>query len=227
MSHNRRGYGARPLLEHEIRAAQSMADSAKHAARILGVCYNTYKKWARRYGAHDFFNRSGKGLEKPHANPKKGKYPLDDILAGMYPDYPTDRFKKKLFDSGYKAEACENPGCGFCEGRITDGKKPLLVDYIDGNEKNKSLENIRILCYNCTFLIGRGFLTRGKNLVHNPEKLQSPIGRYKKTRKMDVVTPTHDGVPAPVKVETDFDNFDITTLSEEERRQLQELASDS
>jgi hypothetical protein len=209
MSHNRRGHGARPLLEHEIRAAQSIADSAKHAAELLEVSYNTYKKWAKRYGVHDFFNMSGKGTKKVHHNPKRGKYPLDDIIAGMYPEYPTDRFKKKLFDSGYKEEKCEN--CGFCEKRVTDDKSPLLIDYLDEDAKNKSLENIRILCYNCTFLVGRGYLTRGSNLVHNPEKLQSPIGRYKKTPKVEV------------EPEEDEMEFDLDELTEEERKQLEDL----
>jgi hypothetical protein len=210
MSHNRRGKGTRPLLEHEIRAAQSMADSAKHASELLGVSYNTYKKWAKRYEVHDFFNQSGKGNKKPHCNPQKGKYPLDDILAGMYPEYPTDRFKKKLFDSGYKQEKCEN--CGFCEKRITDDKSPLLIDYIDDNDKNKALDNIRILCYNCTFLVGRGHITRGKNLINNPEKLQGQLGEYKKTPKVE-----------KKPLSNDFDDFNIEHLTDEELSDLQNL----
>jgi hypothetical protein len=171
------------------------------------VCYNTYKKWAKRHDVHDFFNKPGKGSTKVHSNASKGKYPLDDILAGMYPDYPTDRFKKKLFDTGYKETRCENPGCGFCELRITDGKTPLLIDYVDGDAKNKALDNIRILCYNCMFLIGRGYLTRGSDLIHNPEKLQGQVGKYKKTEKIEVAD----------------QEFNLSNLSEEELAQLKEL----
>lgn len=215
MSHGRRGKGTRPLLEHEIRAAQSMAESAAHAAKLLGVSYTTYKKWAREHDVHDFFNVAGKGNKKPHGDPKKGKYPLDDILAGMYPDYSTDRFKKKLFDSGYKEMRCENPGCDFCEKRMSDDRSPLLIDYIDDNVANKALNNIRILCYNCTFLVGRGHITRGKNLIHNPDKLQSNIGRYKKPTKVEI--------SGSVEPELEIDEND---LSPEEIKQLEELSND-
>ena len=43
----KRGLGARPLLESEIKQVQKKARSAMEAARILGVSYNTYKKYAR------------------------------------------------------------------------------------------------------------------------------------------------------------------------------------
>ncbi len=43
--------------------------------------------------------------------------------------------------------------CGFSEERISDGKMPLLIDFLDGNLNNRKLENIRPLCYNCFFLL--------------------------------------------------------------------------
>ena len=46
----KRGIGARPLLESEIKAAQEKSRSAFEAARSLGVSYNTYKKYAQLYG---------------------------------------------------------------------------------------------------------------------------------------------------------------------------------
>jgi hypothetical protein len=46
----KRGLGAKPLMESEIKDAQSKARSAMEAARLLGVSYNTYKKYARNYG---------------------------------------------------------------------------------------------------------------------------------------------------------------------------------
>ena len=46
----KRGLGAKPLLESEIKDAQKKARSAMEAARLLGVSYNTYKKYARKYG---------------------------------------------------------------------------------------------------------------------------------------------------------------------------------
>ena len=48
-------------------------------------------------------------------------------------------------------EKCNN--CGFEEKRLTDGKVPLVLDFIDGDRKNHEYENLRMLCFNCSFLI--------------------------------------------------------------------------
>ena len=37
--------------------------------------------------------------------------------------------------------------CGFEEKRVTDGKVPLVLDFIDGNRKNHKYENLRMLCF--------------------------------------------------------------------------------
>ncbi|MFW5872286.1 MAG: hypothetical protein ACOCUT_04190, partial [bacterium] len=161
-----RGRHARAPLESEIKAAQSISSSALEAARILGVSYNTYKKWAKRYGLHEIHkNKPGKGKSKVHSDPSKGKYPLDDILKGMYPNYPTNRLKDRLFKCNYKEQKCEN--CGWEEKRITDDKGPFLVDYKDGDIYNKKFENIRVLCLNCTHNL-RGYINRGKPKGNNP-----------------------------------------------------------
>ena len=41
----KRGLGAKPILESQIKAAQDNSSSAMEAARVLGVSYNTYKKY--------------------------------------------------------------------------------------------------------------------------------------------------------------------------------------
>lgn len=157
-SHRRtkRGLGARPLLESEILEAQKKARSAMETARILGVSYNTYKKYAQQYGVFDKLkNPKGKGIRKGY-NVKRGKYALEDILKGKYPDYPIWKLKTRILKNGYMAEVCDN--CGFDERRITDHKVPLVLDFIDDNRKNHKYENLRMLCFNCSFLI-RGNLT--------------------------------------------------------------------
>mgnify|MGYP003315521094 CR=1 FL=1 len=58
----KRGLGAKPLLESEIKDAQTKARSAMEAARLLGVSYNTYKKYARKYDIfEDLKNPDGTG----------------------------------------------------------------------------------------------------------------------------------------------------------------------
>ena len=46
----KRGLGAQPILESQIKAAQEKSKSARQAAKTLGISYNTYKKYAKLYG---------------------------------------------------------------------------------------------------------------------------------------------------------------------------------
>ncbi len=147
----KRGLGAKPILESQIRAAQEKSKSAFEAARTLGISYNTYKKYAKLYGIfEDLKNPYGVGIEKAKRIKNK-KYHIDDLIAGKHIRYPLHKFKNKLFDSGYVPKVCGS--CGFSEERVSDGKMPLLIDFLDGNLNNRKLDNIRPLCYNCFFLL--------------------------------------------------------------------------
>jgi len=147
----KRGLGAKPILESQIKAAQEKSRSAFEAARTLGISYNTYKKYAKLYGIfEDLKNPYGIGIERAKKIKNK-KYHIDDLIAGKHLKYPLFKFKNKLFDSGYLPKVCSS--CGFSEERVTDGKMPLLIDFLDGNLNNRKLENIRALCYNCFFLL--------------------------------------------------------------------------
>jgi hypothetical protein len=92
----KRGLGAKPLLESEIKNIQKKARSAAEAAKLLGVSYNTYKKYAREYKIfEDLKNPSGIGIRKG-ATTTHGFHALDDIIAGKYPNYPIWKLKRRL-----------------------------------------------------------------------------------------------------------------------------------
>jgi len=147
----KRGLGAKPILESQIKAAQEKSRSAFEAARTLGISYNTYKKYAKLYGIfEDLKNPFGVGIERK-VGIRNIKYNIEDLINGKHVHYPLHKFKNKLFDSGYLPKVCGS--CGFSEERITDGKMPLLIDFLDGNLNNRKLDNIRPLCYNCFFLL--------------------------------------------------------------------------
>lgn len=155
----KRGLGARPITEREIDEAFAHAKSKADAARYLGVSPVTLRKYADRYGKWKTFKT--RGNESVPRGVETGKYPLSEILMNKHPDCPANIIKCKLIVSGVKMNRCEQ--CFYCEKRITDGRIPLLLNFDDGNTKNHKLENLKILCYNCTFMLGRGFVRRGRN----------------------------------------------------------------
>ena len=166
------GRYSKPITESEIKEAQERAPSAKFAARLLGITYNTFKNYAKKYGIHKTKGwpiEKGKTAPRSLSNPHVGKYPINDILGGKHPDFPIHRLKDKLIRSGIKKLECEQ--CGFHERRITDGKIPLLLNFEDNNNKNHKIENIRMLCYNCTFTSGKGYISKGPK-VFDPDILQ-------------------------------------------------------
>ena len=165
------GRGWRPLLESEIDEAQSKTENATEAAKYLGIAYRTYRKWCLVYNKWKI-NPWGKGSKKKYWDPNKGKYPLNQILEGKFPNYPTYRLKDLLIRSGIKNAECEV--CHRNDRRITDGKMPLLLNYLDADEHNHKLDNLQILCYCCYFLQGRGYIRRGKvefNFL-DPDRIQ-------------------------------------------------------
>ena len=138
---------SKPLMESEIKLAQDNSSSAADTARLLGVSYNTYKKYAKSYGIMERCKCTDlTGRPKVH-NPYRGKYPLEEIIMGMHPSYPPHRLRKKLFAASLKQPVCEV--CGYAEARITDGRVPLVLAFADGDRSNHILDNLEIVCYNC------------------------------------------------------------------------------
>ena len=87
----KRGLGAKPLLESQIKDAQSTSRSAFEAARKLGISYNTYKKYAKLYGIfEDLKNPYGIGtflLRNPIS------YGIRKAAAGNLKDYGVMYFR--------------------------------------------------------------------------------------------------------------------------------------
>ena len=165
------GKQAKPLLESEILEVQKHTSSARQAAKRLGVSYPTYKKYCKMYNIFKVRDQKEKRPNISPVNPYKGKYPINKLLDNQFPNFPIHRLKDKLIRSGIKKSECEQ--CGFSERRITDGKIPLLLNFEDGDRHNHKLDNLKIYCYNCTFISGRGYIKRGT--VHfnmDPDILQ-------------------------------------------------------
>jgi hypothetical protein len=166
----KRGQGAIPILESEIREAQEKTHTASAAAIYLRINYYTYRKYAKLYGlwkTNIHYKKEGIIIDV-----EKGKYPLSRLLSGEFPNYPVYRLKDKLIQGGIKKAECEQ--CGYKERRITDGKMSLILNFEDGNQMNHKLENIRLLCYNCSFTSGKGYIRRGHkyHVLDDPDRVQ-------------------------------------------------------
>lgn len=152
--------GYKVVTLQRLKEALNNSKSNAEAARYLNIGYQTFKKYALLYKDErgvTFFekhkNRGRKGV--PTKNKKYENIFLSKILNNEGPlDYPNKKLKCRLIKNGYIDERCER--CGFEERRVLDYKVPLLLDFIDGNNKNRQLNNLRLLCYNCYFLNAGG-----------------------------------------------------------------------
>jgi hypothetical protein len=160
---NFEGFG---LLEREIRYAMSKSTSNSEAARYLGISYSTYKKYAKLYVDADtgltlFELQTNKskiarnemrlnGLRVKKKYFTRGPELIEAILRGDIKPPSAWQFKYFLIREGIFEEKCMH--CGFNERRVSDGKIPLHLIFLDGNTKNGKRENIELICYNHYYL---------------------------------------------------------------------------
>ena len=126
--------------EEIIKACNEELTMAKAAARV-GLHFNTFKRYAVKYGVYQP-NPAGKGITKKHNG---NKIPTDEILAGKHPQYQTNKLRLRLIKEGIKDEKCEICGIEDWQGE----RLAFELDHIDGNSNNHLLENLRVVCPNC------------------------------------------------------------------------------
>jgi len=152
-----RGRESYNLPESDIRYAMANTKSNAEAARFAKVSFTTWKKYANMYldretnkTLYDLHtNQAGVGITKDVSRATSGPYPIDEILEGKFPAYPTWKLRNRLFALNIFPEECNC--CGYAERRITDDTVPLLLDHIDGDDTNHRIENLRMVCLNCYY----------------------------------------------------------------------------
>jgi len=182
-----RGRSPLNLSETQIRYAMKNSKSNSAAARFLNISLTTYQKYAKSYVDVETEktlwelqkNKRGKGVKKPY-NINKGMYSLVDIFEGKYPEYSVSQLKRRIINSAEKIDfkiECDN--CGWSEGRIIDGKLPLVLDHINDDWTDHQRENLRFLCYNCYHNL------KGNLVGSQPQWRIEQIEKAKETSKLN------------------------------------------
>ena len=129
--------------------------SNMEAARWLDIHYVTWRKWAKYYNLFEQHkNQQGKGIKKGWAT---YRISLEDIFNGERESpYSLSTLKRRMVNEGYMQEECIL--CSWNEKNIVSGEICLAIDFVDGNDTNKSFENMRLLCPNCYFSNNGKFL---------------------------------------------------------------------
>jgi len=147
--------------EEKLREAIYKNNSIKDVLVFLGYKngspgnYKTFYKYVEKYKIDIFHIKS---TDKSRG--RKQKLSLEDIINNKQKINNSADLKKKLYKAGLKQPICEL--CGQDEN--WNGMKiSLILDHINGDNKNNKLENLRIVCPNCD----AGLPTyKGKNITN-------------------------------------------------------------
>lgn len=131
------------------------------ACAKLGMHFNTFKRWAVKYGCYKP-NQGLQGACKPKDENGESKFYLKDILDGQHPHYSTYKLKLRLVTEGLKENVCEV--CGL--GEWLDKPIEMELDHINGDRTDHRLKNLRMICPNCH---SQTLTYRSKNKILNRE----------------------------------------------------------
>lgn len=122
------------LTEEDFRKACSESLSMARAAAALGLHFDTFKKYAQKYGLYKT-NQSGRGINK-NIRPRVNKIE----------EYATrSSVRSRIIKENLIPYKCNE--CGINEWNKKE--LSLHLDHINGNCWDHRLENLRFLCPNC------------------------------------------------------------------------------
>ena len=166
-------YKGLQLSKSRIQWAIHNTESMTQAARLLGIAYNTFKKYAMQYSLFKVSPHTGPNKQPLHFNWNER---ANDILAGKHPNYPIQKLQWLMLKEGKLMDACYN--CNHSKKRVRDNKCPLLIDFLDKDHHNHSVDNMRMLCYNCYFLLDRPMIPMSRK-YQEQRRMAESMNLYK------------------------------------------------
>lgn len=135
------GYN-KEVLEPIVKRAISYSDVAKQLNKVVGgPTYKIIKRAIENYGLDTSHFQPWKNQKAPTTVARPIEYYL---VYGS--NVSSNNLKKKLYNAGLKQRRCEK--CG--QGEEWNGERmSLILDHINGDPKDNSRENLRIVCPNC------------------------------------------------------------------------------
>lgn len=130
-------------LTRAVASSLNYADVIRNLGLVpAGGNYSTVQRRAKELGIDVSHLSGGKHRGRPGG---LAPIPLEQVLvAGRHTSTAT--LKQRLFREGLKKPACEI--CGWAQ-QSPDGRIPVELDHINGDNCDNRLENLRILCPNC------------------------------------------------------------------------------
>lgn len=177
----------KPLSREDVVRAIATTDDNKEAARYLNCTYHHFKAYGKIYKNEDgvsLFDAnkkpSGRGKKRLTAKNKDTYLTIKQLINGIGKPikFEASRIKEVLIRECYLEQRCYH--CGMDDERMFDLKKPLLVNFKDGNKINYKLENLEFLCYNCYFLyvgdvVTEAEINKMENFIPTEPKLEEKI----------------------------------------------------
>jgi hypothetical protein len=179
-------YKGLQLSEETVRAAIKNTRSNREAAEWLRITYRTWKKYASKYTdpitGRTLFEchiaEGGKGIPKVQplrrnkANPRAIELGYQLIKGQYYTPKRVNELAARLMKDGRLGYCCAE--CGFAQKRPIDMKMPLMLSFSNGDRTDWREENLRWLCYNCSFLLSLDSFSKAKRDVIQSIAPESP-----------------------------------------------------
>lgn len=167
------------LTKEDFEQACNESESMAHACSKLGINFNTFSKYAKKYGCYKP-NQEGKGIKKNFSVGYKfslEKWNNNEIIPITRGTLRNQIFKLELLP--FCCNKCKN---SKWEGFII----PLELNHINGNGFENKRSNIELLCPNCHALTDT---YRGRNHTKKHSKVETEWVLERKAKPIKEISP--------------------------------------